>query len=468
MSYYYDQSPDASSSKDVLDPQVSFTAEFGVATAGWEPSSGCGGSSWMLDVDEIPGQSNYLDYLMMPTIDTATEARLREQYAELCDEDALPAMFSGSADVPWASIAEEPHGVRDPMIDVAPREVQPTEWTVPRAFGHYRQGETLQGFLVDDLAVADGSRELGLSGDFTFLYPLPLLSPGTPPSTSPSPTPAPSPAAASNHSAAWTHPSSILPPPAPAAHLAITAATTLDPVPVTATVEHTADASTSTLPPAARPANKENQPPLAGPSTRSRSTRNAHVQPERIPEKRKRSNAPTLIPAPAPKPPREASAESSSAGAAAQPPRKRRKVAELEGIEMTPETRCGLGGCATVLRAPDLAAARVHMRGHISQITPAPPPPPTVDGPSAKRKETKKAEQQEKTPLPCPYQTPAGAACVHKPFADAQALQRHIEGLHYEWRFPCAGCGKRFPRRDALLRHYKAKPKCRPAGFKLS
>lgn len=230
----------------------------------------------------------------------------------------------------------------------------------------------------------------------------------------------------------------------------------------------TSVSASTTVPPAALPANKENQPPLVGPSTRSRSTRNAHVQPERIPAKRKRSNAPTLIPAPAPKPPREASAESSSAGAAVQPPRKRRKVAELEGIEMTPETRCGLGGCTTVLRAPDLAAARAHSHGHIAQIAPPPPPPTPIAGPSAKGKEAEKAEQQEKTPLPCPYQTLAGAACVHKPFADAQALQRHIEGLHYEWRFPCAGCGKRFPRRDALLRHYKAKPKCRPAGFKLS
>lgn len=88
---------------------------------------------------------DYPDYTMLPIIDTVTEARLREQYAELCDEDALPTVFSGrSADVPWTSIAEEQHDVCDPMIDVAPGERQPAEWTVPRAFGQYIRGDSLQ------------------------------------------------------------------------------------------------------------------------------------------------------------------------------------------------------------------------------------------------------------------------------------------------------------------------------------
>lgn len=196
---------------------------------------------------------------------------------------------------------------------------------------------------------------------------------------------------------------------------------------------------------------------MAGPSTGTR------VQP-----KRKRANIPTLIPASEPKPKRKASSKKSSP-APVGPPRKRRKVAELEDIEMTPETRCGLGGCATVFRAPDLATARTHMHAH---FTPPPPPPaPRLKGSFSKGKEraAEPAEQpQEKTPLHCSYLTLGGAACAHAPLSNEQALQRHIEGEHYSWKFPCEGCGKRFPRRDALARHYKAKPKCRPAGFKLT
>lgn len=124
-----------------------------------------------------------------------------------------------------------------------------------------------------------------------------------------------------------------------------------------------------------------------------------------------------------------------------------------------------------MLRAPDLATARAHMHAHIAPPPHLPPTAPRRERSSAKGKE-RAAEQTEeppeKTPLHCSYLTLAGAACTHAPLSNEQALQRHIEGEHYGWKFPCKGCGKRFPRRDALARHYKAKPKCRPAGFKLT
>ncbi len=158
MAYYYDQTPGASSSKEILDPQVSFTADFGGAVAaGWGPSSGCGSTSWRLHIDEIPGQwvstqfssfyvlsaeptmwgscQDYLDYTMLSATDAFEEARLSEQYAEFFDEDALPAAFSGSA--------EEQRGICNPMVDVALGEAQPG-WTIPRSFGEHGRGETSQ------------------------------------------------------------------------------------------------------------------------------------------------------------------------------------------------------------------------------------------------------------------------------------------------------------------------------------
>ncbi len=164
MSYFYDQTPGASSSKDMLDPQFSFTLDVGdVATAGWGQS--CGGS---LNVDYMPGQpvstlfltcymlstelkmcgslqsqvghGQYLDYTMPFATDAFEEALLRQQYAEFFDEDALPAAFSGSADEPWDSVEEEQ---RDSMIDIAPGKVH-SGWTIPRAFGQDVQGELLQ------------------------------------------------------------------------------------------------------------------------------------------------------------------------------------------------------------------------------------------------------------------------------------------------------------------------------------
>lgn len=305
---------------------------------------------------------------------------------------------------------------------------------------------------MDPLPVPEGSHQLpGMPTAFTFASP-PILPSGSPPSTPP---PAPilalPPTTGPSDSDAPPHFSPTLDVSSPVICPFNDAASIVDAVPVTAPRVPRASVATPT-PPVAHPSNKENEP-AAGPSTGTR------VQP-----KRKRAIIPTLVPASGPKPPRKASSKkpSPAAAAAGGPPRKRRKVAELEDIEMTPETRCGLGGCATIFRAPNLTTARAHLHAH---ITP-PPPLSRPEGSSAKGKEraAEQAEQpQEKTPLHCSYRTLAGAACTHAPLSNEQALQRHIEGEHYRWKFPCKGCGKRFPRRDALGRHHKTKPRCRPS-----
>ncbi|KAI0634928.1 hypothetical protein C8Q77DRAFT_1156301 [Trametes polyzona] len=149
-------------------------------------------------------------------------------------------------------------------------------------------------------------------------------------------------------------------------------------------------------------------------------------------------------------------------------PRPRRTNDKLEPIEMRPKTRCGLGGCSESLKAPDLAAARAHMKSHLPKFTES---QAKAKGKKTTRTGNEKATNSyssnvagpsnaqanppaiTRTLIDCPYISPGGEACEHKPFVNLQSLQRHIEGDHYDWGFQCPHCGRWFKRRDALTRH---------------
>ncbi|KAI0634922.1 hypothetical protein C8Q77DRAFT_1156295 [Trametes polyzona] len=151
----------------------------------------------------------------------------------------------------------------------------------------------------------------------------------------------------------------------------------------------------------------------------------------------------------------------------ADPPRPRRTNDKLEPIEMRPKTRCGLDGCSELLKAPELGAARAHMKSHLPKFTGS-QAKANHEKTSRKGKEratnadtskvagpsnTRAGTPTTRASINCPYIAPGGTVCEHEPFVNLQSLQRHIEGDHYDWGFQCPHCNRWFKRRDALIRH---------------
>ncbi|OJT06412.1 hypothetical protein TRAPUB_2687 [Trametes pubescens] len=164
-------------------------------------------------------------------------------------------------------------------------------------------------------------------------------------------------------------------------------------------------------------------------------------------ERSERENIPSVIPAP---PSRRVTRPRAPEAEEAGPARKRRRRCELEETQGTAETRCGLDGCEEILRASDLDGARKHFNTHVK------PEKTATTAKGKKGKKPKKAgKDATKQEFRCTYVEEDGKKCAHKPWTGKQALQRHVEGKHYQWSFECPVCGRVFQRRDALKRHQK-------------
>ncbi|KAL1938857.1 hypothetical protein VTO73DRAFT_11237 [Trametes versicolor] len=166
-----------------------------------------------------------------------------------------------------------------------------------------------------------------------------------------------------------------------------------------------------------------------------------------------RENVPSIIPAPPSRATRPRTPEAEDEG----PARKRRRRCELEDTKGT-ETRCGLNGCSVLLRASDLDGAHKHFDTHVEKTETK--GKTTVKGKKGKKtkkaaKDAFEAKDKDKAEFHCQYIEEDGKKCTHAPWTKRQSLQRHIEGTHYKWSFECPVCGRKFPRRDALMRHRK-------------
>lgn len=207
------------------------------------------------------------------------------------------------------------------------------------------------------------------------------------------------------------------------------------------------------------PALQDIDPPSQTPNTQLGATTRSKGKGKRASKATQRSrsereNVPSIITAPPSRSTRSRAPEEEDEG----PARKWRRRCELEDTKGTEETRCGLDGCSTLLRASDLDGAHKHFDTHVEKTETK--GKTAVKGKKGKKtnkaaKNASEAKDKEKAEFRCPYIEEDGKKCRHAPWTKRQSLQRHVEGTHYKWSFECPVCGRKFPRRDALKRHRK-------------